>query len=37
MQSILGALLTAGDASAFTKQIASSPNASQVSGHVQVL
>ncbi len=31
MQSILGALLAAGYASAFTKDIASSPNASQVS------
>jgi DHA2 family multidrug resistance protein-like MFS transporter len=35
MQSILGALLTAGYASAFAKQIAQSPNASQVSDGVQ--
>jgi DHA2 family multidrug resistance protein-like MFS transporter len=35
MQSILGALLAAGYASAFTKQIAASPNASQVSNNVE--
>jgi hypothetical protein len=35
MQSILGALLTAGYASAFTKLIASSPNQAQVSQSVQ--
>jgi MFS transporter, DHA2 family, multidrug resistance protein len=35
MQSILGALLTAGYATAFTKLIASSPNASSVSTSVQ--
>jgi MFS transporter, DHA2 family, multidrug resistance protein len=34
MQSILGALLTAGYATAFAKQLASSPNASQVSDNV---
>jgi MFS transporter, DHA2 family, multidrug resistance protein len=35
MQSILGALLAAGYASAFTKQIAESPNAGQVSTNVE--
>ncbi len=35
MQSILGALLTAGYASAFARAIAASPNASQVSDSVQ--
>jgi EmrB/QacA subfamily drug resistance transporter len=35
MQSILGALLTAGYASAFNQLIASSPNANQVSNNVQ--
>jgi hypothetical protein len=35
MQSILGALLTAGYASAFTKLIAGSPNASSVSTSVE--
>ncbi len=35
MQSILGALLTAGYAAAFTKAIASAPNGSQVSTSVQ--
>jgi MFS transporter, DHA2 family, multidrug resistance protein len=35
MQSILGALLTAGYATAFTKLIAGSPNASQVSNSVE--
>ena len=35
MQSILGALLTAGYATAFSKAIAGSPNASQVSENVQ--
>jgi MFS transporter, DHA2 family, multidrug resistance protein len=35
MQSIFGALLTAGYASAFTSKIAASPNADQVSANVQ--
>jgi len=35
MQSILGALLTAGYATAFTKLIASAPNGSSVSTNVQ--
>ena len=35
MQSILGALLTAGYASSFNKLIAGSPNASQINGTVQ--
>jgi MFS transporter, DHA2 family, multidrug resistance protein len=35
MQSILGALLAAGYATAFTKQITASPNASQVSSDVE--
>jgi hypothetical protein len=35
MQSLLGALLTAGYATAFTKQIAASPNASSVSTSVE--
>jgi MFS transporter, DHA2 family, multidrug resistance protein len=35
MQSIFGALLTAGYASAFTSKIATSPNADQVSANVQ--
>jgi hypothetical protein len=35
MQSILGALLTAGYATAFAKQIAASPSASQVSQNVE--
>ena len=35
MQSILGAILTAGYATAFAKQIAASPNASQVSQSVE--
>jgi hypothetical protein len=35
LQSIMGALLTAGYAAAFSKDIASSPNASQVSANVQ--
>ena len=35
MQSILGALLTAGYASAFNEAIASSPNASEVSSSTQ--
>jgi len=35
MQSILGALLAAGYATAFTKQIAASPNADQVSTSVE--
>jgi hypothetical protein len=35
MQSILGALLTAGYATAFTKLIASAPNGSSVSSSVQ--
>jgi hypothetical protein len=35
MQSILGALLAAGYASAFAKQIAASPNANQVSSDVE--
>jgi DHA2 family multidrug resistance protein-like MFS transporter len=35
MQSILGALLTAGYASAFSKAIASAPNQSQITNSVQ--
>jgi len=35
LQSIMGALLTAGYAAAFSKDIASSPNSSQVSANVQ--
>ncbi len=35
MQSILGALLAAGYATAFTKQITASPNADQVSSNVE--
>jgi EmrB/QacA subfamily drug resistance transporter len=35
LQSIMGALLTAGYASAFSKEISSSPNSSQVSANVQ--
>jgi hypothetical protein len=35
LQSIMGALLTAGYAAAFTKEISSSPNSSQVSANVE--
>ena len=35
LQSIMGALLTAGYAASFSKEIASSPNSSQVSANVQ--
>jgi hypothetical protein len=35
LQSIMGALLTAGYAAAFSKDIAASPNANQVSANVQ--